>query len=193
MKKNLFICLILLVAASVSPRYGEPPSQRGFSIHGVGLGWPDERVERLAGPELPGSDCPDHGSHLHRYSDGLLVRFNDLSFTAEAVYGHQLELDGKVLVQEGDPIETIAGPPLEVLPLNGQARLVARPGPVSYFDEEPKFGWKPVLTKGLDQGFRVSYRYESDDGTMTDAYDFDLVILAHRGRVQKVSLQWMGH
>lgn len=195
MNKNLVICLILLVAASLSTRFREPPAQHGFSIHGVALGWPDERVERLVGKELAGSICPQGGAHQHFYEDGLYAVLDDTGFLVRGLSGNRLELDGQVILQAGDSVQTVTEPFLtEIpLPLENGARLVARPIPDGYFDENPEFGWHPTLAKGYDQAFRVGYRYQSDDGTMTDCFDFDLHILAYGGRVKGVTLHWMGH
>lgn len=192
-KKNLWICVILLVVASFCLRSRQQPAQEGFTIDGVGLGWPDERVEALVGRELPNSDCGEQQAHLHHYAEGLTVLFNDTTFRAECISGRRLELDGRIVLQQGDPVEAVTGPFVSMIPLEGGGRLVARPAPVSFFEAETEFGWKPILTRGLDEGFHVVYRYEDDDGAYTDAFDFDIEIFARRGRVQAVSLRWMGH
>ncbi len=193
MKKNLLVCFVLLALAGLLPRLQAQPEQKGFSIQGVGLGWSDERVEALAGPEQPDSECPESGAHHHRYHDGLRVVFDELSFRAETVAGDRLELDGNVLLQAGDPEAAVTEPFLREIPLQNGARLVARPVSEGRFDEHPQFGWKPMLTKGLDRVFRVSYRYESKDGSMTDAYDFDLSIYARGGLIHWFTLHWLGH
>ena len=189
-KNRIFVCFVLILSAT----FREQPVRKGFSVHGVGLGWSDERIEALVGTELPESDCPKGDAHFHQYEGGLWVRFDKLSYEAELLSGLSLEFDGQLLVQEGDRTEDITKPPITVIPLEGGGRLVARPVIESYFvDEEPEFGWKSIPTKGFDRVFRVAYRYESDDGTATDAYDMELSILALGERVERVQLRGMGH
>ncbi|MCA9777046.1 MAG: hypothetical protein KC800_10030 [Candidatus Eremiobacteraeota bacterium] len=193
MKKSLVICVILLLSAVLASTFRAQPARKGFSVQGVGLGWTDEQVEALVGRETPSSDCPLDGSHFHHYQGGLGVLFDKLDFEAEVLCGSSIEFDGEVLVQQGDLVENITAPPVEVIMLENGGRLVARPVSEYFFDEAPEFGWKYVPMKGLDEAFRVAYRYESDDGSVTDAYDLEVSILAFDGVVEKVQLRSLGH
>jgi hypothetical protein len=188
------VLFILILSAVVSSTFREQPVRKGFSVHGVGLGWSDERVEALVGRELPESVCPEKGSHFHQYDGGLGVFFDDLRFKAEGLSGQSLEYDGQVIVQRGDLTEDITEPPIAVIPMENGGRLVAQPVYEGYFNEEaPEFGWKSVPMKGLDQAFRVAYRYEPVGGGTTDTYSFEISILAFDGVVKKVQLRGTGH
>lgn len=194
MKNLLAFSLVLLLSAVVSTTFRAQPARKGFSVHGVGLGWADERVEALLGGELPESDCPKGGAHFHHYEGGLWVLFDSLSYKAEVLAGSSLEFDGQLVVQQGDLVKDITEPPISVIPLEDGGRLVARPVPEGYFAAEaPKYSWKWIPTKGSDRVFRVAYRYQAEDGTMTDAYDVELSILALGDRVERVQLRGMGH
>lgn len=116
---------------------------------------------------------------------------DSLSFQARTLEGRQLELDGVVLVTEGDSVDSIQQPFRQTIQLENGALLVAQSGE-TYFGETPAFGWRESRHKG-GQIFQISYRYLSDDGRITDSHDFDLDILAKFGRVERVRLRWMGH
>lgn len=185
--------MILLFSAVLSSSFRAQPARKGFSVQGVGLGWTDEEVEALVGRETPNSDCPLDGSHFHHYEGGLGVLFDKLNFKAEILCGSSLEFEGKVMVQQGDLVENITEPPVPVVVLDNGGCLVARPVSEYFFDETPEFGWKFVPMKGLDQAYRVAYRYESDDGSATDAYALEVSILAFNGIVEKVQVRSVGH
>ena len=194
MKKSLVVCVILLLSAVLSSTFRAQPARKGFSVEGVGLGWTDEQVEALVGRETPNSNCPLDGSHFHHYEGGLGVLFDKLNFKAEVLCGSSLEFDGEVMIQQGDLVENITQPPVAVIPLENGGRLVAQPVPERYFsDEAPEFDWKSVPMKGLDEAFRVAYLYESDDGSVTDAYDLEVSILALDGVVEKIQVRSLGH
>ena len=194
MKNRLVICLLLLLSAVVSSTLRAQPTRSGFSVHGVGLGWNDEKVEALVGGELKESDCPEDGAHFNHYEGGLWVLFDKMSYQAEMLSGSYLEFDGQVVVQQGDLVKDITEPPISEIPLEGGGRLVARPVPVGYFAAEaPKYSWEWIPTKGSDRVFRVAYRYQAEDGTMTDAYDVELSIFALGEQVERVQLRGMGH
>lgn len=133
MRVREFIVVLALVALVVlgfaqpkpvkrAPLERETPSPtpvvKNWSVHGVSTSHPVNSLLKTFGPPLRDRTISSHRTTILKASNGAKIRRDEmLLYGAVSVSGSQLELDGTVVVKEGDSkvsVESALGPPRSV-------------------------------------------------------------------------------